>query len=111
MSVERLKKDKEYFKEVMLSRIEEWKNRGMNYGICHIYNLVLREKDPDSFYVFDLPKFVVPPKDLPDYGYEGNGSLRLGVNQEMGFWWKGLSIFGSESEDWYAPRIEFIKNL
>lgn len=109
MNTKKLKEDKEYFKEVVLSKIEELKNEEINYGICHIYNLVLREKDPDSIYVFGLPKFVVPPKDLPDYGYEGNGSLRLGV--KMGFWWKGLSIFESESEDWYAPRIEFIKNL
>ena len=105
IDLEKIKIDKEYFKEVMLSEIERYKNIQQNWGLCFIYDYLFKKSNSNR------PDFFKAPNKMPNLGYNSNGSIRTNYAIGIGYWWKNLNIFSADPEDWYAPRIEYLKNL
>lgn len=104
IDLERIKIDKEYFKKVMLSEIAKYKEENKNFGLCYIYQTLF----PYVIYIITEVPFLTMPSGIPKYGYDDDGEEIVNCPY-VGFWWP-CDMKGS-SEDWYAPRIEYIKNL
>lgn len=94
--------DKETFKKLMLEAVEHSKNTNEKWGLCFIAQYYL----PD----FYTNHFLVAPENIPLKGYDTNGEVRDMYNPDCGYWWE-IDMLTANVEEWYAPRIEYLKNL
>ena len=101
--------DKETFKKLMLEAIERFKNTNEKWGLCFIARII---HYPDYYLIPDFytDHFLIAPENIPLKGYDINGEIRNMYNPDCGYWWE-IDMLTANVEEWYAPRIEYLKNL
>lgn len=100
--------DKETFKKLMLEAVERFKNTNEKWGLCFIARVINHPDyilSPDSY----TNPFLIAPENTPLKGYDMDGEIRQN-NPDCGYWW-GINMNVVNVEEWYAPRIEYLKNL
>ena len=89
--------EKENFKKLVLEKIEEYKTENIKHGLCLF------------LWALHLPKtLLIKPLDCPKYGYRNKGEEN--TIRFDGFWWP-INKYTCTIDEWYAPRIEYLKNL
>ena len=101
--------DKETFKRLMLEAVECFKNTNEKWGLCFIARVI---HNPDYYLIPDFytSPFLIAPENIPLKGYDMNGKIRDMYNPDCGYWWE-TDMLTANIEEWYAPRIEYLKNL